>query len=270
MPSTLTPPPTGLPSHRATGSTRFGVMARKPSGPLRRGWTTGACATAAARAAYAALVTGAFPDPVSITLPKGETPAFPLARESQGEGWAEAGIVKDAGDDPDVTHGALILVRVAPGPAGSGVRFRAGEGVGTVTRPGLPIPPGETGDQPGTPRRLMTETIAADSAMLGGPVDVEDHRLGPRRRPPWRRRPGIPASGSSEGCRSWVRPAWWCRSAAPPGSIRSTAGVDVARANGFDHVAGCTGFDFGGRRPAALCLAGRGRSSTWATLRAGC
>ncbi len=47
-------------------------MARKPEGPLRRGWTTGACATAATKAAYTALLTGAFPDPVSIRLPKGE------------------------------------------------------------------------------------------------------------------------------------------------------------------------------------------------------
>ncbi|MEC9343324.1 MAG: cobalt-precorrin-5B (C(1))-methyltransferase, partial [Pseudomonadota bacterium] len=47
----------------------------KPSGPLRRGWTTGACATAATKAALTALLTGSFPDPVAITLPKGETPS---------------------------------------------------------------------------------------------------------------------------------------------------------------------------------------------------
>ena len=51
----------------------------KPDTPLRRGWTTGACATAAAKAAMTALLTGRFPDPVSIVLPKGETPAFALA-----------------------------------------------------------------------------------------------------------------------------------------------------------------------------------------------
>ena len=79
-------------------------MARRPEGPLKRGWTTGACATAATRAAYTALLTGAFPDPVAITLPGGEQPAFALAREEAGAGYALAGIVKDAGDDPDVTH----------------------------------------------------------------------------------------------------------------------------------------------------------------------
>ncbi len=68
-------------------------MARKPEGELRRGWTTGACATAATRAAATALLTGAFPDPVTITLPRGERPAFALAREELGPGYALAGIV---------------------------------------------------------------------------------------------------------------------------------------------------------------------------------
>ncbi|MFQ5958704.1 MAG: cobalt-precorrin-5B (C(1))-methyltransferase, partial [Alphaproteobacteria bacterium] len=72
-------------------------MARKPHAQLRKGWTTGACATAATRAAYAALLTGAFPDPVEVTLPRGERPSFPLARAVLGDGCAEAAVVKDAG-----------------------------------------------------------------------------------------------------------------------------------------------------------------------------
>ncbi|WP_319864186.1 cobalt-precorrin-5B (C(1))-methyltransferase, partial [Providencia rettgeri] len=72
---------------------------RKPDdanpAPLRRGWTTGACATAATKAALIALITGEFPDPVAIILPKGEVPHFPLALESIGDGYAIAGIVKD-------------------------------------------------------------------------------------------------------------------------------------------------------------------------------
>src|ERR1035437_110905 len=75
---------------------------------LHSGWTTGACATAATTAAYTALLTGEFPDPVSITLPRGQRPSFALAREELGDGWAMAAIVKDAGDDPDVTHRALV------------------------------------------------------------------------------------------------------------------------------------------------------------------
>ena len=117
--------------------------------PLRKGWTTGACATAAAKAAYTGLLTGEFPDPVEVTLPGGQQPAFALATTARGNRAATAGVVKDAGDDPDVTHGALILATVRPGAPGSGVTFRAGEGVGTVTRPGLPIPPGEPAINPG-------------------------------------------------------------------------------------------------------------------------
>src|SRR6516165_12539329 len=94
--------------------------------PLRRGWTTGTCATAATKAAYAALLTGAFPDPVEVTLPQGERPSFALAVTRMGADSATAGVVKDAGDDPDVTHGALILATVRRGMPGSGVIFRAG------------------------------------------------------------------------------------------------------------------------------------------------
>jgi cobalt-precorrin-5B (C1)-methyltransferase len=90
-------------------------MATKAS-PLRRGWTTGTCATAAAKAAYTALLTGEFPDPVEVTLPRGGgRPAFALATTVRGEGSATAGVVKDAGDDPDVTHGALVLTTVRRG-----------------------------------------------------------------------------------------------------------------------------------------------------------
>ena len=80
--------------------------------PLRRGWTTGACATAAAKAAFAALVTGEFPDPVAVTLPRGERPSFALAVTRKDASSATAGVIKDAGDDPDVTHGALVCATV--------------------------------------------------------------------------------------------------------------------------------------------------------------
>src|SRR5215208_2411249 len=72
----------------------------KPAGPLRRGWTTGACATAAAKAAYLGWRTGEFPDPVEIALPGGVRPAFALAVQEPGPDGARAGVLKDAGDDP--------------------------------------------------------------------------------------------------------------------------------------------------------------------------
>ena len=206
---------------------------------LRRGWTTGACATAAAKAAFTALVTGAFPDPVSIRLPKGETPAFALAYEERGEGYASAGIVKDAGDDPDVTHGALIVASARPGPLGSGVTFRAGEGVGTVTKPGLPVPPGEPAINP-VPRQMMRDVVADVAAALGAAADVEieisvpdGERIAERT---WNPRLGIVGGISILGTTGIVRPyscSAWIH------AIRY--GIDVARASGATHIAGATG-----------------------------
>src|SRR5260370_12342965 len=139
---------------------------------LRRGWTTGTCATAAAKAAYAALLTGEFPDPVEVTLPRGGRPSFTLAVSRRDADFATAGVVKDAGDDPDVTHGALVLATVRAGAPGSGVTFRAGEGVGTVTRAGLPIPPGEPAINP-APRRMIADAIAEVAAAANAAPDVE-------------------------------------------------------------------------------------------------
>src|SRR4051794_10915517 len=142
--------------------------------PLRRGWTTGACATAAAKAAYTALLTGEFPDPVEVTLPRGEQVAFALATTRRESGAAMAGVVKDAGDDPDVTHGALIQATVRAGAGDSGLVFRAGEGVGTVTLPGLPVSPGEPAINP-VPRQMIRTAIAevATAYSAGSNVEVE-------------------------------------------------------------------------------------------------
>jgi cobalt-precorrin-5B (C1)-methyltransferase len=210
-----------------------------PTRPLRRGWTTGACATAATKAAYAALLTAEFPDPVEITLPRGQRPSFALASTRLGDGVATAGIVKDAGDDPDVTHGALVLATVRLGAPGGGVTFRAGEGVGTVTRPGLPIPPGEPAINP-VPRRMMREVIAELARQHGAAGDVEIEIAIPDGQNLATRtlngRLGIVGGLSILGttgivipysCSSWIH------------SIRS--GIDVARATGLTHVAGATG-----------------------------
>jgi cobalt-precorrin-5B (C1)-methyltransferase len=179
------------------------------------------------------LLTGRFPDPVSITLPKGETPAFPLALEEKGEGWARAGIVKDAGDDPDVTHGCTVIATVRQG--GQGLRFKAGPGVGMVTRAGLPIPPGEPAINP-VPRQMMQQVIAE----LGGPQDVEIEISIPGGEAialkTWNPRLGIIGGLSILGTTGIVNP-FSC--AAWIASIHR--GVDVARAMGLRHVAGCTG-----------------------------
>lgn len=211
----------------------------RPDRPLRRGWTTGACATAATKAAYAALLTGRFPDPVTITLPRGEQPAFALAVTRQEGVTATAGVVKDAGDDPDVTHGALILASVRLGAAGSGIVFRAGAGVGTVTRPGLPLPVGEPAINP-VPRQMMRQAIAEIAAESGHGGDAEitisvEHGEALARRT-WNPRLGILGGLSILGTTGIVVPyscsAWIA-------SIHR--GIDVARAAGLPHVAGATG-----------------------------
>ena len=203
---------------------------------LRRGWTTGACSAAAAKAACAGLLTGEFPDPVEIGLPGGRRVAFALAEWELGEGVARAGVVKDAGDDPDVTHGALLRVRVRRGSAGSGITFKAGPGVGTVTRAGLPIPPGEPSINP-VPRQIIAEAVRE---ACGGEGDFEveisvpdgeqmaQKTLNPRL--------GILGGISILGttgvvipysCSAWIHSIY--------------RGIDVARAAGLDHVAGATG-----------------------------
>jgi cobalt-precorrin-5B (C1)-methyltransferase len=206
---------------------------------LRRGWTTGTCATAAAKAAYAALLTGAFPDPVEVTLPQGGRPSFALAVTRMGTDSATAGVVKDAGDDPDVTHGALILATVRRGIPGSGVIFRAGEGVGIVTRAGLAIPPGEPAINP-VPRQMIATAIAevAAAAQASGDVEVEIAVPGggALAAKTLNGRLGIVGGLSILGTTGIVVPyscAAWIHSI--------HRGIDVARAAGLTHIAGSTG-----------------------------
>ena len=174
---------------------------------------------------------------VTITLPKGETPAFPLAHQASGEGWAEVGITKDAGDDPDVTHGALIVVRVAP--SGGGIVFEAGEGVGTVTKPGLPIAVGEPAINP-VPRRMMQDVVTEIATEHGQAANVAITVSVPGGAElalkTWNPRLGIAGGLSILGTTGIVRP-FSC--AAWIASIHR--GIDVARADGLNHVAGCTG-----------------------------
>src|SRR3954466_14157631 len=215
-------------------------MASDRTAPLRRGWTPGACAAAAARAAFAALLTGIFPDPVTIRLPGGQTPSFPLALTDRKNGAARAGIVKDAGDDPDVTHGALIVAELRGAAPEPGIVFRAGAGVGTVTRPGLPLMPGEPAINP-APRAMIRDQltdiaeangasppdVAVTIAIPGGEALAEktmNQRLGIMG--------GLSVLGTTGivvpySCASWIH------------SIQR--GIDVARAAALDHLAAATG-----------------------------
>ncbi|WP_409485519.1 cobalt-precorrin-5B (C(1))-methyltransferase [Arsenicicoccus dermatophilus] len=208
---------------------------------LRPGWTTGACATAATAAAYAALRHGEFPDPVVITLPKGRTPAFALTAHDRGDGWAQAAVTKDAGDDPDVTHGAVVRSRVSAGEPGSGVTFVGGHGVGRVTLPGLPLAVGEPAINP-VPRRMMRDALRrVGDVPEGAPdpdvvVEISVDQGTEMARHTWNPRIGILDGLSILGTTGVVVPyscsAWI-------DSIRR--GIDVSEALGLEHVAGCTG-----------------------------
>ncbi|WP_417810452.1 cobalt-precorrin-5B (C(1))-methyltransferase [Thalassospira alkalitolerans] len=214
-------------------------MSKKPDGPLRKGWTTGACATAATRAAWQALLSGEFPDPVTITLPRGETPSFALIKSEIGDGWARASVIKDAGDDPDVTHGAEIIATIRRAKTGVGITFHAGDGVGMITKPGLPLPVGEAAINP-KPREMMTHQIIEIANKFNAAPDVEIEISIPGgqeiAQKTWNPRLGILGGLSVLGTTGVVIPfscsAW----------IHSIhRGIDVARATGRNHVAGATG-----------------------------
>ncbi|MGY3451381.1 cobalt-precorrin-5B (C(1))-methyltransferase [Bradyrhizobium sp. USDA 4353] len=210
-----------------------------PKRPLKRGWTTGSCATAAARAGYELLITGGCPAMVEIALPGGRRVSFAVAMHEGSDAGATAGVVKDAGDDPDVTHGALIKTTVRRAAQGSGITFRAGAGVGTVTRPGLPLPPGEPAINP-VPREMITAAIHEAAAALGGTRDViveisipGGEELARKTLNP---RLGIIGGLSILGTTGIVVPfscAAWIHSI--------YRGIDVARAAGLPHIAGATG-----------------------------
>jgi cobalt-precorrin-5B (C1)-methyltransferase len=136
---------------------------------LRTGWTTGTCASAAAKAAVTALVHEDACQPVvEVALPSGRRVTFVTERvELDAERrTAEAVVVKDAGDDPDVTHGAHLTATASWGP-GPGLTLAGGEGVGVVTKPGLGLEVGQPAIN-AVPRRMIAQAVAEV-------VDPEQH-----------------------------------------------------------------------------------------------
>lgn len=211
---------------------------REQPAPLRSGLTTGSCATATSLAAARLLLGGESSDAVSITLPKGKVVQMRLEFCRLIDQGAEAGTLKDAGDDPDVTHGALLYsqVRLLAEP---GIRFVAGTGVGTVTRPGLVLAVGEPAINP-VPRRMISEHLqhlADENGYSGGfevTVNVQGgEQLALKTMNP---RLGILGGLSILGTSGIVRP-FSC--AAYIASIHQ--GIDVAHTNGYTHIAACTG-----------------------------
>lgn len=218
---------------------------------LRSGFSTGTAAAAAAQGALYELLGLPCPAQVEVALPGGGSLRIPLARHGRAGSWGEAVVVKDAGDDPDVTHGAEIGVRLgwAPGP-GSGelLEMVGGYGVGRVTKPGLPVAVGEPAINP-VPRRMLRQAVAGvwEAHGNGRPLrlrlevfvphgeELARHTLNPRL--------GIVGGVSILGTTGLVRPyshaAW-----------RATivTALKVARAQGWRQVV----FTTGGRSEAAL------------------
>jgi cobalt-precorrin-5B (C1)-methyltransferase len=142
---------------------------------LRRGFTTGTSATAAAKAALTLLLTGSLPASVDVTLPDGlHYLSVPVAEMPQEPGWVSASVIKDGGDDPDQTHGARIIVRLRRNTTGK-VVFLRGKGVGLVTQSGLRLAIGEPAIN-AVPRQMMRqaleEVLESDSTDLGFDVEV--------------------------------------------------------------------------------------------------
>ena len=125
---------------------------------LRNGYTTGTCAAAAAKAAVLALYSGFDHHEISVELPNGDRATLPLSRLNINNNFAEASVIKDAGDDPDVTHGLEIIARVSPLAQGQGVIISGGEGVGMVTKPGLQVPVGYHAINP-VPYKMIREEV---------------------------------------------------------------------------------------------------------------
>ncbi len=226
---------------------------------LRTGFTTGACAAAATRGACLALQ-GDIRGEVSIPLPAGFDASFRLHLVSVCEGSARAAVIKDAGDDPDVTHGAEISAQVivearprqAVGSewtvvgrgviarrmaAGTTLELRAGEGVGVVTRAGLGIPVGGPAINP-VPRRMIARAVRDSLRPAPNAVAVivsvrDGQRLAGRT---LNGRLGIEGGLSILGTTGVVRPF---STAAWRASVLQ--GVDVAAAAGCEEIVASTG-----------------------------
>ncbi len=145
----------------------------KKEGELRSGFTTGTCVTAAVKACFMALAEGAFPKSVEVFLPDGEQTNFLIFQESLSEKSAACTVIKNGGDDPDVTHGKEIGCELILSKQ-PGIRFLQGKGIGKVTLPGLQVAVGEPAINP-VPRKMITEALEtlADEYEMEAGFDVK-------------------------------------------------------------------------------------------------
>jgi len=203
---------------------------------LRTGWTTGTCAAAAAKAAATALTTGKVQDTVEIGLPSGQRVRFLVDKCTMSPTQAEAVVVKDAGDDPDVTHGARLTatVRWRDEP---GLDLQGGIGVGVVTKPGLGLEVGGPAINP-VPRAMITQSVgeAVDLDQRGIHITISVPDGERMARKTTNARLGIIGGISILGTTGIVRPF---STASWRASVEQA--ISVLAAQGEDTVVLCTG-----------------------------
>ncbi|PNU18847.1 cobalt-precorrin-5B (C(1))-methyltransferase [Geothermobacter hydrogeniphilus] len=210
---------------------------------LRHGYTTGACAAAATLAA-ARLLAGERVAQVALELPVGERAVFPVHGCRVEGALARCFVIKDAGDDPDVTHGVevhILLERIAPSPgvacsgSGNDIRLFGGEGIGTVTKPGLAVAVGEPAINP-VPRRMIREALRSVFPTGSFRVTIAIPDGEQRAAKTLNARLGILGGLSILGTTGIVRPishqAW---------TDTLDVALNVARAAGCRQVVACTG-----------------------------
>ena len=130
----------------------------KPRQKLRTGFTTGTCATAAARAALVSIITKNKVDSIQVSLPKEKKITIKIVSCRFDQNSARCSVIKDGGDDPDVTHGAEIVVDLQITPNTGQIEIDGGEGVGRVTKPGLGLDVGAAAINP-TPKKMITQNL---------------------------------------------------------------------------------------------------------------
>lgn len=213
------------------------VAPRNPQG-TREGYTTGACAAAAAQAACRLLERDERPETVRVPSPLGFDLVIPINRLNLGTGFATAGVIKDGGDDPDVTHGAEVLATVRRVDA-PGVHICGGPGVGTITQPGLELPPGSPAINP-VPRLMIAQGVAiamgAEHPAPGVEVTVSIPGGEALAKKTLNARIGIVGGLSILGTTGIVRPM---STASWRASVLQS--IDVAAANSLAHVVLTTG-----------------------------
>ncbi len=196
---------------------------------LRTGYTTGTCAAAAAKGAAFSLFLGERKDNVEINLPNGEEVVIPISQIKRSNGKAFCSVVKDAGDDPDVTDGLRICAELKM-TKGRDIEILGGKGVGVVTKPGLQVKMGEPAINP-VPRMMIRDAVREVIGRKGAQVTISVPGGEKIARKTFNPKLGIIGGISIIGTTGIVKPM-------SLESMKSSlvCGLDVAKAEGFDTV----------------------------------